>query len=306
MTQTVHESPAELQMENAVQLPLDCIEPSQYQARRDFPAAEMADLKASISEHGILAPILVRPIEGKRHAGVRYQLVAGERRWRAAKDLSLQLIPAIVQPMSGLQAAQRGYIENAQRENPDDWGLALALRRMMQEHEEENGEPLSEIRLAKSIGKSTGYVRNYLGLFKLKPDVQEMVQRNPSTRSSAFEVNKVTDDGKRREIIEAVDHGASFAAVKGEVQHWQEKREWQRDSQTPPDAMTRGAIRAQEQKQAEARREIEKQLRAAESALLNTVAWLQQMEAKDYREVVAPRLTRLSGLLAQMEPGPSS
>jgi len=178
-------------------IPLDRITPNPDQPRMNFDEAALADLASSIREHGVLQPILVRPM-GELH---RYQLVAGERRWRAAKAAELEVIPALIEQLDDETALEIGIIENLQREDLSPLEEAMIYDRMTHEH------GYSVRRLAQKIGKDKGYVENRLRLAGAPTEIKQLVSLRKDTLSHAYELLKVEDPKKRRKLAEQVASG---------------------------------------------------------------------------------------------------
>lgn len=221
---------------NAVWLSLDAIEASPYQPRRAFDESELRELADSIKEHGVIQPIVVRAIKGKTHKGIAYQLVGGERRWRASEIAGKTQIPAIVRELSDLEVMFLALIENDQRKDLSDYEKATQIRNIF-EYSEKNAEPLSERSMAKQLGKSVSYVRNAMQLFKLKPDVQEIAQRHANVKSSLFLINPLPD-GDRAVLLKCVDKGASFKDIEREVERVKADIAWKAESRSAPDTET--------------------------------------------------------------------
>lgn len=135
-----------------------------YQPRRSFDSDALAELTASIDASGLLQPITVRPV------GARFELVAGERRWRAVQALGWQRIPAIVRELDDRTALTLAMIENLQRDDLSALDEALGYQRLMAEFK------MPQAEVARLVGKDRSTVANTLRLLKLPPDVQEMVQ----------------------------------------------------------------------------------------------------------------------------------
>lgn len=211
------------------QINLNELEANPFQHRRIFSQAEMDELTESIREHGVLQAILVRPIRKKTNTAIKFQVVAGERRFRAATAAGLRTIPATVKEVSDLEALTIALVENIQREDPDDWATATGIKSMM-EMSAANGEPLTELAVARRLKKSAGFVRNHLGLFKLRPQLQEVAQERSNVKSSLFEIAKVKDPEAEADLIAAVRSGASFQAVKARVDEYLKHEEWQKES----------------------------------------------------------------------------
>ena len=139
------------------------IEPNRSQPRQDFDEAALEELASSIRRHGVLQPILVRK------AGRHYEIIAGERRWRAAKLAKLKEIPAIVKDFDDSEATEIALIENIQREDLNPVEEALAYQRLI------NDFYLTQEQVAERVGKSREAVANRVRLLKLAPEVREML-----------------------------------------------------------------------------------------------------------------------------------
>ena len=195
------------------QIAVDRITPNPKQPRIAADPAALEDLTASIREHGVLQPILVRPLE-RGH----YEIVAGERRWRAVTALALALIPAIIEEMSDEQAIEIAVIENLQRENLSPLDEAAIFARMTSEL------GYSIRKLANKLGKDKGYIENRLRLVAAPADVRALVAERSDTISHAYELMKIDDPARRAELAAQVARGElSLArlkeAVRGESEH---------------------------------------------------------------------------------------
>lgn len=149
---------------HAVSLPIADIEPNRGQPRKQFDDAALADLAASIAQHGVIQPLLVRPLPGGG-----YQLVAGERRWRAARMAGLSEVPAVVREMTEREAAELALIENLQRQDLNPMEEAMGYRTLMETY------GLTQEETAKAVNKSRPAVANALRLLHLPQEVAEMV-----------------------------------------------------------------------------------------------------------------------------------
>ena len=143
---------------------IDRLRPGKYQPRTRMDAESLAELALSIREQGIMQPILVRPVEGGR-----FEIVAGERRWRAAQQAGLREIPALVKNVPDQSALAVALIENIQREDLNPLEEARGLQRLVDEF------GLTHDTAAKAIGRSRSAVSNLLRLNALAPPVQEYV-----------------------------------------------------------------------------------------------------------------------------------
>jgi ParB family chromosome partitioning protein len=177
-------------------LRIDRVDPNPDQPRLTFDEDAIRDLAASIQEHGILQPILVRP----RPEG-RYQLIAGERRWRAAKIAGLAEVPAIVEEIDDEAALEIAIIENLQREDLSPLDEALMFERMTTQH----GYSLRK--LAQKLGKDKGYIENRLRLADAPEEIRALVAVRRDTLSHAYELLKVQDPRKRQRLAEQVASG---------------------------------------------------------------------------------------------------
>ena len=175
---------------------VDRIEPNPEQPRLAFNQETLDELAASIREHGVLQPILVRPIGPNT-----YQLIAGERRWRASKLAGLETIPALIEEIDDDTALEISIIENLQREDISPLDEAAMYDRMVREH------GYSIRKLADKLGKDKGYVENRLRLSDAPAEVRELVSLRKDTLSHAYELMKVEDPKKRRRLAEQVARG---------------------------------------------------------------------------------------------------
>ena len=175
---------------------LDRIEPNPNQPRTIFDEAALQELASSIREHGVLQPILVRPLGENR-----YQLVAGERRWRASREAGLTSIQALVEEIDDDTALEIAIIENLQREDLSPLEEATMYDRMIHEH------GYSIRKLADKLGKDKGYLENRLRLADAPDEIRELVSLRKDTLSHAYELLKVDDPKKRRKLALQVAAG---------------------------------------------------------------------------------------------------
>jgi ParB/RepB/Spo0J family partition protein len=177
-------------------VPLDHIEANPQQPRLAFDQETLDELAASIREHGVLQPILVRPVGPNT-----YQLIAGERRWRASKLAGLDSIPALIEEIDDDTALEIAIIENLQREDISPLDEAAMYDRMVREH------GYSIRKLADKLGKDKGYLENRLRLADAPDEVRELVSLRKDTLSHAYELLKVQDPKRRRRLAEQVARG---------------------------------------------------------------------------------------------------
>lgn len=177
-------------------IPVAKVDPNPNQPRMALDKAGMDDLTASVKEHGVLQPILVRPLSDGR-----YQLIAGERRWRAARGAGLESIPALIEDIDDETALEISVIENLQREDLSPMDEALIYDKMIREH------GYSIRKLAQKLGKDKGYLENRLRLADAPPEIRELVSVRKDTLSHAYELLKVADPKKRKHLAEMVARG---------------------------------------------------------------------------------------------------
>lgn len=152
-------------------LPIDLLRPNPFQPRRHFDAAELEELVASVREQGVLQPILVRPVTGEGESGEQaYEIIAGERRWRAAQKAGLHEIPAVIREVDDTAALEVALIENVQRRDLSPIEEARGYRRLIDEF----GHRQEEI--AAAVGKSRSHIANLLRLLGLPEEVRAMLE----------------------------------------------------------------------------------------------------------------------------------
>ena len=157
--------------ETLTRLPLDVLQRGKYQPRADMHPETLEELAGSIKVQGVVQPIVVRPLPAPPSGPVRYEIIAGERRWRAAQMAGLTDIPAIVRPIPDEAAIAVALIENIQRENLNPLEEARALQRLINEFK------LTHAEAADAVGRSRAGVSNLLRLLELAPEVCELIER---------------------------------------------------------------------------------------------------------------------------------
>ena len=154
---------------NLRQIPLEAIEPNPNQPRKKFPKSSLEELAESIRAHGLLQPILVTPVVTPTSAAGRFQLVAGERRWRAAQLAGLRTVPALVEEVRKEQSLELALVENLQREDLNPLEAATAFERLTREF------GLKHEDVARRTGKDRATITNLIRLLKLPAEVQELL-----------------------------------------------------------------------------------------------------------------------------------
>ena len=171
-------------------LELDKIVPNRYQPRREFSEDSIKELAETLDKDGLLQPIVVR------EDGDQYEIIAGERRYRAAKSLGWETIPAIVKNMDDDQAASLALIENLQREDLNPIDEAKAYTNLMKLN------ILTQTALAKDMGKSQSYVANKLRLLKLGDEVQQALIEGKITARHGRALIGLSEDDQKRVLAE--------------------------------------------------------------------------------------------------------
>ncbi|MCB2186588.1 MAG: ParB/RepB/Spo0J family partition protein [Deltaproteobacteria bacterium] len=151
----------EFPKDRIIELPLERVEPNPYQPRRIFDQEALAALSESIREHGVLQPLVVRPL------GSGYQLIAGERRLRASQMAGLDRVPVVIRQATDQQALLLALLENLQREDLGSMEEARAFQRLVEEF------GLTQEEIAQGVGKDRSTVANSLRLLKLPAEIQE-------------------------------------------------------------------------------------------------------------------------------------
>jgi ParB family chromosome partitioning protein len=150
-------------------LPLSLMRPGAFQPRRDILKEPLDELAASIKANGVLQPIVIRPLPAGQRDGTRYEIIAGERRWQAAKLAGLKDIPAIVRELADREAALIALIENIQREELTSAEEARAFRRLVDEF------ALTHQEIADLVGRSRAAVTNLMRLLELPPEIVALI-----------------------------------------------------------------------------------------------------------------------------------
>ncbi len=176
-----------------VSLRISEIEPNRDQPRKQFDEAALADLAASIEQYGVLQPLLVRPLP---HGG--YQLVAGERRWRASRMAGLAEVPVVVREMTDREASELALIENLQRQDLNAMEEALGYRTLMEQY------GMTQEDAARAVNKSRPAVANALRLLNLPDELAEMVRSGQLSAGHARTLLSFETAEAQREAAQAV------------------------------------------------------------------------------------------------------
>jgi|SRR5690554_1455338 len=215
------------QEQPAAEINLDDIVANPYQPRTNFSQQALDELAQSISEHGLLQPVVVRP-----HLG-RFQLVAGERRFRAAKIAGMSSIPAVTMDLTDRQVAEIALVENLQREDLNPIEEAEAYRQLAEEFN------LTQEALANRIGKSRSAIANTLRLLKLAPSVRAMVAQGKLSSGHARTLISMPETEQIRAAENIVEKGMTVRAA--------EKKRRPQQKKNPPHPQDPNATQVQEQ-----------------------------------------------------------
>ncbi len=177
------------------QIDIDLIEPSPYQPRTRFREEALDELARSIQASGIIQPLVVRPI------GSRFQLIAGERRWRAAQRAGLGKVPVIVRQVSDKLALEMTLVENIQREDLNAIEAARAFERLMDEAQ------LTQEAVAERTGKDRATVANSIRLLKLEPKIQDWIEEGKLSGGHGRALLAVTDGQLRMRYAQRAARG---------------------------------------------------------------------------------------------------
>lgn len=177
--------------ERVLEIPLSQLRANPYQPRKTFNQDSINELAASIKEHGVIQPIIVRTVlKG-------YEIIAGERRFRASQVCGVSTIPAVVKKFSDQQAMEIALIENVQREDLNAIELAIAYQSLMTQFS------LTQEELSVKVGKSRSHVANFMRLLQLPEEIKQHVSRGTLTMGHARAIAGVKNDKNKKELAEA-------------------------------------------------------------------------------------------------------
>jgi ParB family transcriptional regulator, chromosome partitioning protein len=192
------------------ELPVDLVQRGKYQPRRDIEPESLQELADSIKAQGVMQPIVVRPISDRK-----YEIIAGERRWRATQLAGLDAIPAVVRDVSDEAAIAMALIENIQREDLNPIEEAAALQRLQQEFD------LTQQEVAEAVGKSRSTVANLLRLMSLQEDVRRLVEHGDLEMGHARALLALDGADQSQAARQVVGKGLSVRQTEALVRHLQ-------------------------------------------------------------------------------------
>jgi len=193
---------AEEKVQNLQTLPIEFLQRGKYQPRKDMNPETLRELADSIKAQGIIQPIVVRLI-----AGQQYEIIAGERRWRAAQLAALQEVPVVIKQLDDRSVLAVALIENIQREDLNALEEAEALRRLLDEFE------MTHQQIAEAVGKSRATVSNLLRLLDLHSDVKRLLEKGLIEMGHARALLSTQDDKQMEIATKVVEKGLTVRAV---------------------------------------------------------------------------------------------
>jgi ParB family chromosome partitioning protein len=260
------------------EIPVSAVQPNTFQPRTTFDEESLAALTASIRELGVLQPILVRP-----RGADGFELVAGERRWRAAKRAGLQTIPAIVRPVADTRVLEQALVENLQREDLNPIDEAAAYQQLVEDFHVTHEE------IATRVGKSRAAVTNTLRLFQLPASIQKMVA---DAKLSAGHARALlgTPDRAFQELLakRAATEGLSVRAVEDAVREHDQRGQKPSKSSKSNKLRAPGLLELEELLSAHLDTRVKVDMGASKGRVMIEFATLEDLE-RLYRAMTEPR-----------------
>jgi ParB family chromosome partitioning protein len=192
-------------------LPVDALAPGKYQPRRTMDDAKLGELAESIRAQGVIQPIVVRVVASAR-GGRTWEIIAGERRWRASKLAGLDEVPVVVREVDDRTVVAMALIENIQREDLNPLEEANALQRLIDEFD------LTHAQAAEAVGRSRAAVSNLLRLLELPPEIRTLVETRALEMGHARALLTVAPQAAIALARQAAEHGWSVREVEHRVQ----------------------------------------------------------------------------------------
>ena len=208
------------QKQGLTEIPVEQIGPGPFQPRKQINEPQLNELAQSIKAQGVIQPIVVRERAiVDSHTGVKFEIIAGERRWRATQIAGLESIPAVVRTIADSEAVAVALIENIQRENLNPLEEASAFQRLIIEYE------MSHQEVANSVGRARASITNALRLLDLPSSVQELVNKKMLTMGHARALLSIQDRGMQLEVANLiVEKGLSVREAEGLVRKIVDKK----------------------------------------------------------------------------------
>ncbi len=217
--------------DQVLHVPIDGIDPNPLQSRTVFQADRLQELAQSIKANGVIQPLIVRS------HGDRYQLVAGERRWRASRIAELEKVPVVIQEISDAQLLEVTLIENIQREDLTPIEVAHAFERLVKDL------ALSHEEIGRRTGKDRSTITNTLRLLRLPPDVQQLLADHRLSMGHARAILGLPTEELQRQVAEkATSQGLSVRQVERLIQRMTEGRDPKSPEEVAEDPNVKAAI----------------------------------------------------------------
>ncbi len=210
----MQEEAAKVDTRELQHLPLELIQRGKYQPRRDMDPQALEELAQSIKNHGVMQPIVVRPISGGR-----YEIIAGERRWRACQQAGLECVPSLVREVPDETAIAMALIENIQREDLNPIEEAVALQRLQQEFQ------LTQQQVADAVGKSRVSVSNLLRLIALPEEIKTLLSHGDLEMGHARALLGLPADQQVEGARHVVARGLTVRQTEALVRQWLSSKE---------------------------------------------------------------------------------
>ncbi len=207
-----------------LELPVEYMRRGKYQPRRDMHPQALEELAESIKAQGVMQPIVVRPVEDGK-----YEIIAGERRWRATQLAGLEKIPAVVREVGDDAAIAMALIENIQREDLNPIEEAVALKRLQDEFE------LTQQEVATAVGKSRSTITNLLRLISLSDEVKTLLEHGDLEMGHARALLTLTDAEQRDIARQVVARGLSVRQTEVLVRRQQQQDKFVAETKIDPD-----------------------------------------------------------------------
>ncbi|GAA0290937.1 ParB family chromosome partitioning protein [Gracilibacillus halotolerans] len=177
-----------------IHVPIKALEPNRYQPRNIFDEEKIKELAQTLHTHGMIQPIVVRKIDESEN----YEIIAGERRWRAATSLEWETVPVIIREMNDKETASVALIENLQREELTVIEEAIAYEKLIEMHQ------LTQEALAQRLGKSQSTIANKMRLLKLPEPVQQAIMEKKITERHARALISLKDEEKQVHVLQQI------------------------------------------------------------------------------------------------------
>jgi ParB family transcriptional regulator, chromosome partitioning protein len=208
-----------------VEIPLDQIIPNKYQPRTNFDREQLQELSKSIQSNGVVQPVIVR------RSGLQYQLIAGERRWRAAGLAGLKTIPAVVQEASEYKTLELALVENIQRQDLNPIEEASAYSTLISDFD------LTQEEIALRVGKDRSSVANYLRLLKLPDEIRQKIENGTLSMGHARAILGLDSSKEQLVLAERIlSEGLNVRQTEQLIRHWKPGKGRKRPRPDAPEA----------------------------------------------------------------------